>query len=124
MEHASELYRDWLGAFAAIGTPAISRDTAARILAVTYVHGNNEALTHNTKYLQDVHHIGRMYHVEGGEVPDQELVTLVQMYVKELERFYDEHKDDPSDSDSVFQSKAPEWAHDLFLKRYNIKLIN
>ena len=53
MEHASELYRDWLGAFAAIGTPAIGRDTAARILAVTYVHGNNEALVYNSKYLQD-----------------------------------------------------------------------
>ena len=26
MEHANELYKDWLGAFAAIGTPAIGRD--------------------------------------------------------------------------------------------------
>ena len=122
MEHASELYRDWLGAFEAIGTPAISRDTAARILAVTYVHGNNEALTHNTKYLQDIHHIGRMYHIEGGEVPDADVVMLMQRYVRELEHYYDEHKDDPSDA--LFQSKAPEWAHDLFLERYDIKLIN
>ena len=27
MEHVNELYKDWLGEFAAIGTPAISRDT-------------------------------------------------------------------------------------------------
>ena len=113
MGNIQELYRDWLGAFEAIGTPAISRDTAARILAVTYVHGNNEALTHNTKYLQDVHHIERMYHVEGGEVPDMEIVMLIRKYVSELELYYNEHKDDPSDA--LFQSKAPEWA---------LKLIN
>lgn len=122
MEHASELYRDWLGAFEAIGTPAISRDTAARILAVTYVHGNNEALTHNTKYLQDIRHIERMYHVEGCGVPDADFVMLIKQYISELEHYYDEHKDDPSDA--LFQSKAPEWAHNLFLERYDIKLIN
>ncbi|MBQ1799755.1 MAG: hypothetical protein II011_03285, partial [Prevotella sp.] len=92
--HGHELYKDWLGAFAAIGTPAIGRDTAARILAVTYVHGNNEALVYNDKYLQDIHHIQQMYHVEGGEPPDDELVELIQQYVKELEQYRDEHDND------------------------------
>lgn len=124
MEHASELYSDWLGAFAAIGTPVIGRDTAARILSVTYVHGNNEALVYNDKYLRDIYHIQQMYHVEGGESPDGELVELIKHYVKELEQYRDEHDNDLSESGAVFKNKAPEWAHELFKERYGIKLIN
>lgn len=124
MEHASELYRDWLGAFAAIGTPAIGRDTAARILAVTYVHGNNEALVYNSKYLQDIHHIEKIYHVEGGESPDADLAMLIKQYVCELEQYRDEHDNDPNESGAVFQNKAPEWARKLFMEKYGIKLIN
>ena len=124
MEQASELYRDWLGAFAAIGTPTIGRDTAARILAVTYVHGNNEALVYNSKYLQDIHHIEKMYHVEGGESPDADLVMLIKQYVSELEQYRDEHDNGPNESGAVFQNKAPEWARKLFMEKYGIKLIN
>lgn len=124
MKHASELYRDWLGAFAAIGTPAIGRDTAARILAVTYVHGNNEALVYNDKYLQDIHHIEKMYHLEGGEPPDADLVMLIKHYVSELEHYREEHDNDKNESDAVFKNKAPEWAHELFKEKYGIKLIN
>lgn len=124
MEQASELYRDWLGAFAAIGTPTIGRDTAARILAVTCVHGNNEALVYNDKYLQDIHHIEKMYHVEGGESTDAELVMLIKQYVSELEQYRDEHDNDPNESGAVFQNKAPEWARKLFMEKYGIKLIN
>ncbi len=124
MEHASELYRDWLGAFAAIDTPAIGRDTAARILAVTYVHGNNEAFVYNDKYLQDIHHIEKMYHVEGAESPDADLVMLIKQYVSELEQYRYEHDNDPSESGAVFQNKAPEWARKLFMEKYGIKLIN
>lgn len=124
MGNIQELYRDWLGAFEAIGTPAISRDTAARILAVTYVHGNNEALTHNTKYMQDIRHIQQMYHVEGGESSDADLVMLIKQYVSELVQYRDEHDNDPNESGAVFQNKAPEWARKLFADRYGIKLIN
>lgn len=124
MEQVSELYRDWLGAFAAIGTPTIGRDTAARILAVTYVHGNNEALVYNSKYLQDIHHIEKIYHVEGGESPDADLVMLIKQYVSELEQYRDEHDNDPNESGAVFQNKAPEWARKLFMEKYGIKLIN
>ena len=123
MEHGHELYNDWLGAFAAIGTPAIGRDTAARILAVTYVHGNNEALVMNKKYLAEVNHIQQMYHIHGTGVPDPELVELIQQYVKELEQYRDEHANDPT-GEAVFCNHAPEWAHKLFMDRFGIKLIN
>lgn len=124
MEHASELYSDWLRTFAAIGTPAIGRDTAARILAVTYVHGNNEALVYNYKYLQDIHHIQQMYHFEGGESPDADLVILIKHYVSELEHYREEHDNDKNENDAVFKNQAPEWARKLFKEKYGIKLIN
>lgn len=123
MEHGHELYKDWLEAFAAIGTPAIGRDTAARILAVTYVHGNNEALVMNKKYIQEVEHIQQMYHIHGAGTPDAEIVELIKQYVKELEQCRDEHDNDPS-SDAVFKNHAPEWAHKLFNERFGVKLIN
>lgn len=124
MEHSSEIYRDWLEAFANIDTPAIGRDTAARILAVTYVHGNNEAFVYNDKYLQDIYHIEKMYKVEGGETPNDELTTLINKYVNELEQYRDENDNEPSECGAVFQSKAPEWARKLFEEKYGIKLIN
>lgn len=118
------LYNDWLGAFASIGTPAISTDTAARILAVVYVHGNNEAFVYNQKFLSDVDHIKQMYHVDGGESPNPDIVVLIKQYVKELEDFYEEHKNDKNDTDVIFRNHAPEWAKQLFMDRYGIKLIN
>jgi hypothetical protein len=124
MKHTNELYKDWLGAFATIGMPAISRDTAARILAVTYVNGNNEAFVYNEKYLHDIHHIQQMYHVDGGESPNAELVVLIQQYVNELEAYRDQHANDPNECGAVFQNKAPEWAQKLFKDKYGIKLIN
>ena len=124
MEHWDELYKDWLGAFASIGTPAISRDTAARILAVVYLHGNNEAFVYNRKFLSEIDHIKQMYHVDGGESPDAELVVLIRKYTRELEDYYQQNKDRQTDSGAVFHSPAPEWARKLFMERYGIKIIN
>ena len=123
MEHRKNLYKDWLGAFAAIGSPAVSRDTAARILAVVYVHGNNEAMVYNQKFLSDVDHIKRMYHINGGDTPDPDVVMLIKNYVKELELYRDRYKDDPV-GEAVFHSHAPEWAKKMFLESYGVKLIN
>jgi len=123
MEYRYGLYKDWLGAYEAIGIPAISHHAAARILAVTYVHGNNEALVMNKKYLAEVEHIKKMYHVDGGESPDDELVELIQQYVKELEQYRDDHDND-STGEAIFRSHAPEWAHRLLMDRYGIKIIN
>ena len=119
-----ELYRNWLKAFENIGEHAIGLDTASRILAVTYVHGNNEAFVCNCKYIYDVEHIQRTYKVEGGETPDPELVELTNKFIKELEDYRNEHDEDISESGAIFKNKAPEWAHKLFLERYGIKLIN
>lgn len=121
--YGNELYKEWLGAFASIGIPAISRDTAARILAVTYVHGNNEALVFNNKYLEDVKHIQCMYNIDGAATPDSEIVELIDRYVKELEKYRDDHSNE-SKGEALFRNHAPGWAHELFKERYGIILIN
>ena len=124
MEHRNDLYKDWLGAFAAIGSPAVSRDTAARILAVVYVHGNNEAMVYSKKLRLELDHIKQMYHVDGGESPDRDIVVLIKQYVKELEDFHEEHKNDKNDTGVIFHNHAPEWAGQMFMERYSVKLIN
>lgn len=122
MERANNLYGELLEAFASIGVPALRKDTAARILAVVYVHGNNEALVYNQKFLDEIEHIKHSYNVDGGETPDEEVAELIQTYVKELEQYRDAHSSETGES--VFASHAPEWAHELFMERYGIKLIN
>ena len=118
------LYKDWLSAFESVGINAISKDTAARILAVTYVHGNNEALVHNQKYVLEIKHIQKMFGIEGGGTPPPEMVDLIKEYVRELEQYANDHDNDNDKGEAIFKTHAPEWAHKLFQDRYGIKLIN
>lgn len=117
-----ELRKQWLEAFRSIDVPAIGKDTAARIMAVMYVFGNNEAFVYNNKFIDEIHHIQEVYKVSGGEMPDREMCSLMRGYIKELEDYEKEHKND--ESEAVFVSRAPEWVHKLFNERYNIKIIN
>lgn len=118
------LYKEWLSAFESVGINAISRDTAARILAVTYVHGNNEELVHNQKYVLDIKHIQKMFGIEGCCTPPTEMVDLIKDYVNELEQYANDHANDNDKGEAIFKTQAPEWAHKLFQDRYGIKLIN
>lgn len=118
------LYKEWLSAFESVGINAISRDTAARILAVTYVHGNNEELVHNKKYMLEIKHIQKMFGIEGCCTPPPEMVDLIKDYVKELEKYANDHANDNDKGEAIFKTHAPEWAHKLFQDRYGIKLIN
>ena len=118
------LYKDWLSTFESVGINAISKDTAARILAVTYVHGNNEAFVHNQKYVLDIKHIQKMFGIEGCGTPPPEMVDLIKEHVKELEKYANDHANDNDKVEAIFKTHAPEWAHKLFQDRYGIKLIN
>lgn len=120
----SNLYKDFLSAFESIGCSVISKDTAARILAVVFVHGNNEAIVLNSKLINEVHHIQKMYGIAGGETPYSDVVELVKQYVQELEDYIKEHENDESNSGCKFTNPKPEWAQMLFLDRYGITLIN
>lgn len=113
----TNLHRALYTNFIAAGITAISVGTAAKILAVIYVHGNHEALTHNVKLKADIEYIQARYGISGGEKPDREFGRLFRKYVKLLELYYD-----PSMGYNYTLEKEnlPDWATDLFSKRYGI----
>ena len=90
-----------------VGLPIISTDTAARLMAITYVYGGgNETLVLSPKFQCDCKYIQKKFGIQGSEVPDAKFATFLQTYVKELEN----------------SKECPQWVHDLMKKRYNIKL--
>lgn len=113
----------WNNACLQTGLKSISTDNAARIMAVVHIHGNNEAFCFNKKFLADVEYIRKEYHIGGAEIPDPEFSRLVKKYSKELEDYYQAHKDDKVEG-AIFSDPKPQWAIDLFKERYDIKLIN
>ena len=114
-EQASKLQRDWLDACKAVGIPAITTDTSARIMAIVYVHGGGEEeMVLNQKFVNDVQYIQDRFGIKGGEIPDGDFAVLLQHYVRELESYLKEHKAD--------KTSVPEWARELMLDRYGMKL--
>lgn len=113
---------DWNMTCLAAGIPAITSDTCARLMAVLYVHGNNELMTHHKGFLADVRYIQLRYHLHGGGTPDADFVELLKEYVSELENA--DNKPIDSDSDALFHRNIPSWAKELYNRRYGIKLIN
>lgn len=115
-DFAERLQQDWLNACLATDIPAVTRDTAARLMAVLYVHGgSHEEMVMNRKFTNEMRYIQRRYGIEGGQRPDREVVSLIQHYVRELEGYQGEHAEDDA-------GKAPEWAVRLFRDRYGIRL--
>ena len=122
---AEQLQQDWLNACLAADIPAVTRDTAARLLAVLYVHGGgHEEMVMNRKFTNEMRYIQRRYGIEGGQRPDAQVVNLIQHYVTELEQYASDHgKDSATDADGKkVMDSAPEWAVRLFRDRYGIKL--
>lgn len=94
--------------------PIISTDTSARILAVVYVHGNNEFMVHSPKFNVERNYIQKRFGIEGGASPNPMIIPLIKKYTKELEDF---EKANP-------EKRYPKWAIDLFKERYGFNLIN
>lgn len=124
-DFAERLQQDWLNACLAADIPAVTRDTAARLMAVLYVHGGgHEEMVMNRKFTNEMRYIQRRYGIEGGQRPDTEVVSLIQHYVRELEQYQGQHtcqSVDGADGHEVPDS-APEWAVNLFRDRYGIRL--
>lgn len=119
----AEIRAMWNNACLSAGLKSISTDTAARIMAVVYIHGNNEEFCLNKKFLADIEYIQKEYHIAGGEEPDSEFSYLVKKYSVELTEYYQTHKDDKI-GEAMYHEPKPKWAIDLFKERYDIKLIN
>lgn len=90
--------------------PAITTDTAARLMAVLMYHGNNEELTHNTKFMADCEYIQKKFHIFGGELVDSEFSSRLIEYSKELEEYEKSNGD----------NSKTQWAKDLFKDMYDI----
>lgn len=102
-----KFYMGMLNDALTVGLPIISTDTAARLMAITYVYGGgNETLVLSPKFQCDRKYIQKRFGIQGGEIPDAEFASTLRSYVKELEN----------------SKVCPQWVRDLMNRRYNIKL--
>jgi len=106
-EELANDYEKMLLAFEGLGVKAISRPTAAIILATVYMM-NDEQFVFSRKCRTELQHIQRVYHIEGGETPDQELSKLVREHIVDCER----------------RNDIPAGARELFKERYGLKLLD
>lgn len=110
----TSLIRSTYSAALAFDIPIISTDNAARLMAVLYVHGNNEFMTHCEKFNIEREYIQKRFHLQGSEIPDAEFARLLKGYVYQLEKWEKQHPKEP----------YAEWAVKLYEDRYGIRLFN
>lgn len=67
-------------------------DKAARLMAIVQVFGNNEGFTLSPKFKIDREYIQDLYHIHGGDVPDQSFDKNLQRWVSVYQPLKD--KDD------------------------------
>lgn len=115
-----ETYSKWLESCLQCGIPAISTDTAARILAVVYLCSNNENFTHNGKLKADLNYICKRWQIEGGESVSSTIHTLIRQYSHEIEDFINKHPRDWGNEKE--QELYPKWCEELIFDRYGFHL--
>ena len=116
-------YCKWLESCRQVNLPAITTDTAARLMAVLYEYGNNEGFTLSQKFLADKEYIQDRFGLREMCTPEPKFHTLLRQYIKELQEYQEVHKNDPKDDAHPYRSLAPDWAPQLLKERYNIKFI-
>ena len=117
------IYRQWLQSCLQYDIPAISTETAARLMAVLYEYGNNEGFTYNQKFLADKDYIQDRFGLREMCAPEPKFHTLLQQYIRELQEYQDAHKRDPEDTAHPYRRLAPDWVPQLLKERYNMKFI-
>lgn len=119
----SSNYQKWLQSCRQAGIPAISTDTAARLMAVLYEYGNNEGFTCSQKFLADKDYIQDRFGLREMSTPEPKFHTLLRQYIEELQEYQQAHKNDERDDKHPYRSLAPDWAPQLLKERYNMKFI-
>lgn len=109
-EFVDPIRDDWNSAMLQVGIPAISTDTAAKIMAVLYLYGNNEDMVYNKKLLADIRYIQRRFCICGGKTPNPNLIHAINCNIAQAHAYEKEHH------------TIPEWAKTLFSEWYNIEL--
>lgn len=118
-----DTYREWLDSCLKMKIPAITADTAARLMAVLYEYGNNEGFTYNQRFLADMDYIQKRFGLHGSGVVEQNFHRLLQKYLKELQTYQEAHKDESINHIGLFRPIAPKWAPELLQERYGMKFI-
>lgn len=95
------------------GLDIVPLDTAARVMAILLLYGNNEGFTLSPKFRCECRYIQKKWGISGGERPDPDFAHELQHYINVLE---DYAKGNPKEV-------VPQWAKDLIQKRYGIKLL-
>lgn len=119
----NDIYRQWLNSCNQCDIPAISTDTAARLMAVLYEYGNNEGFTFNHKFLAEKDYIQDRFGLREMMTPEPKFHALLRKYVAELQKYQAEHKNDAKNENHPYRSFAPDWAPQLLKDRYNMKFI-
>jgi hypothetical protein len=118
-----KIYRQWLDTCRQANIPAISTDTAARLMAVLHEYGNNEGFTYNKRFLADMDYIQKRFGLHEMGVVEPAFQVLLKEYIEELQEYQKAHKDDKCDNGHPYRSLAPDWAPELIKERYSMKFI-
>ena len=103
----TDFRRQWNKACMAAGLQSISKDTAAKLLAIVYeTGGERESFTHNKKLVADIEYIQEAYGFKGGMTPDDFVSTAFRQYCNEFDDY----------------GTVPKWAKDLMKNMYNIEI--
>ena len=113
MEFRNTLRYQWNEACLQLGLPSLTIDTSAKIMAVLYQYGNNEAMVFNHHFVADCEYIQKRFHIQGGETPDAEFVAKYNKWLSDILEYEKNH---PGTDDIV------PWAVKLFKDMYDIKL--
>ena len=117
------LREQWLRSFQQVGIKPIRTDTAARILAILYVHGGtSENFTHNRNLIEDAKYLQDEYHIHGTGIVDADFAELLKKYVKELEDYEKEHSKGAVGLEEICRVKCPQWLNKLLKERYGFTL--
>ena len=111
MDFKETLRHQWNEACLQLNLSSLTTDTAAKIMAVLYVYGNNENMVLNNHFVAECDYIQKRYHIQGGETPDVDFVVKFQCWHKEIMDYEKEHA----------EGIVP-WAVKLFSEMYGIKL--
>lgn len=115
------VYAQWLESCRQADIPAISTDTAATLMAVLHEYGNNEGFTYNQKFLADKDYIQNKFGLREMCVPDPRFLVLLKQYIKELQDYQQEHKDDVTDKANPYKAIGSLREAEQYLKITNVK---
>ena len=81
----NELRRQFYETALPVGIPVISGDKCCQILAWLFIYGGaNEQTIINERLRDSILYAQRRLNINGGELPDKELVPVLQSYIKSV----------------------------------------